>query len=92
MCSIKKGSALAMLIRKATILIIDEAPMLHKMIIEALDRTFQDIRSSEAVMGGLLTLMCGDFRQILPVIPQGTRANIVNASLKKSHLWRQVIH
>ncbi|GFR94929.1 ATP-dependent helicase [Elysia marginata] len=83
MCSMKKGTALARLIQNAAVLIIDEVPMLHKRVIEALDRTFQDIRSSKAVIGGLLTLMCGDFRQILPVIPQGTRANIVNASLKK---------
>ena len=41
-------------------------------------------------MGGLLTLLCGDFRQILPVIRQGTRANIVDACLKPSSLWRLV--
>ena len=41
-------------------------------------------------MGGLLTLLCGDFRQILPVIRQGTRANIVDACLKSSSLWRLV--
>ena len=35
-------------------------------------------------------------RQILPVVKNGTQANIVDASLKKSHLWQhvhqQVIH
>ena len=41
-------------------------------------------------MGGLLTLLCGNFRQILPVIRQGTRANIVDACLKSSSLWRLV--
>ena len=41
-------------------------------------------------MDGLLTLLCGDFRQILPVIRQGTRANIVDACLKSSSLWRLV--
>ncbi|GFO16345.1 ATP-dependent DNA helicase pif1 [Plakobranchus ocellatus] len=90
MCSIKKGTALARLIQNAAVLIIYEAQMLHTNVIEALDRIFLDIRSSEAVCGGLLTLMCGDFRQILSVFPQGTRANIVNAGLKKSQLWEQV--
>jgi len=29
----------------------------------------------------------GDFQQILPVIPRGSRAEIVNACLEKSYLW-----
>ena len=29
----------------------------------------------------------GDFRQILPVIPKGTRADILDASLNSSYLW-----
>ena len=41
-------------------------------------------------MGGITTLMCGNFRQILPAIPQGTRANVVNASVKRFELWHAV--
>ncbi|GJW15995.1 ATP-dependent DNA helicase PFH1-like protein [Tanacetum coccineum] len=29
----------------------------------------------------------GDFRQVLPVIPKGSRQDIVSASLKQSYLW-----
>lgn len=29
----------------------------------------------------------GDFRQVLPVIPKGSRQDIVGASLKRSYLW-----
>ena len=36
-------------------------------------------------------LLCGDFRQILPVIQGGTRGNIVDSCLKKSFLWDYVI-
>ncbi|KAJ7568125.1 hypothetical protein O6H91_01G019500 [Diphasiastrum complanatum] len=32
----------------------------------------------------------GDFRQILPVVPRGNRAQIVNASLKCSRLWKHM--
>ncbi|CAN6867795.1 unnamed protein product, partial [Brassica oleracea] len=32
-------------------------------------------------------LLGGDFRQILPVIPKGTRQDTVNASVSKSYLW-----
>ena len=33
---------------------------------------------------------CGDFRQILPVIPRGTRGQIVSACLKRSPLWQHI--
>ena len=39
----------------------------------------------------ICTLLCGDFRQILPVIQGGTRGNIVNSCLKQSYLWDQVL-
>jgi len=32
----------------------------------------------------------GDFRQILPVIPNGGREDIVSASLPRSHRWQHV--
>ena len=36
-------------------------------------------------------LLCGDFRQILPVIQGGTRGNIVDSCLKKSYLWNHMV-
>lgn len=32
----------------------------------------------------------GDFRQILPIIPRGSRAEVVNATINSSYLWRHV--
>ncbi|GFS00474.1 ATP-dependent DNA helicase PIF1 [Elysia marginata] len=89
-CSIKKGTALSRVVQDASLLIVDEVTLLHKKVIEAIDTILKDIRSSSEVMGGLLTLLCGDFRQILPVIRQGARANIVDACFKSSSLWRLV--
>ena len=37
--------------------------------------------------GGKTILLGGDFRQILPVIPGGTKEQIINASLTSSTLW-----
>ena len=48
--------------RKASAIIIDEAPLLHKHIYEAIDRTLQDLRNSNKIFGGIPTLACGDFR------------------------------
>ncbi|XP_022040960.1 ATP-dependent DNA helicase RRM3-like [Helianthus annuus] len=78
----------------STLIIWDEAPMTHKHCFEALDKTMKDIsRSSQLNMqskpfGGKVILFGGDFRQILPVIPKGTRTMIVNASLNSSYIWR----
>ena len=88
MCAIKKGTALAKVIADCHAIIVDEVPMTHWAAFEALDRTLQDITGKDAPMGGVATLMCGDFRQILSVIPRGTRANTVDASVQKSYLWQ----
>src|SRR6266496_3727449 len=68
----------------------DEAVMQHRHIFEAVDRTFQDIRDDPRPFGGIVVCFCGDFRQILPVIPKGTCGQIVAACLKRSPLWRLV--
>ena len=43
----------------------------------------------EKLFGASATMLfCGDFRQTLPVVPRGSRRQIVNASLlRKSRLW-----
>jgi ATP-dependent DNA helicase PIF1 len=43
------------------------------------------------LFGGKVVVMGGDFRQILPVVPRGTRGQIVDANLKRSAvLWHRV--
>jgi hypothetical protein len=38
--------------------------------------------------GGKVVVLGRDFRQILPVIPKGTRQEVVNSTINSSHLWR----
>jgi ATP-dependent DNA helicase PIF1 len=38
--------------------------------------------------GGKVVVLGGDFRQILPVIPKGTRYEIVQSTRNSSHLWQ----
>ena len=66
--------------------------MAHKKSVEAVDRTLQDIRDCFLPFGGLTVVFSGDFRQILPVVERGTRADEVNACLQKSYLWRNIRH
>ena len=64
--------------------------MSHKKTFEALDRTLQDLLNNNKPMGGVTMVMSGDFRQRPPVIPQGTRADAVHTSIKKSYLWTHI--
>ncbi|CAH9120016.1 unnamed protein product, partial [Cuscuta epithymum] len=92
-CNIKQGSPLAKLIVRCKLIIWDEAPMLHKFCFEALDRSMRDImqfhtpNSGSLPYGGKTIVFGGDFRQVLPVIPHGSRQDVVNATINSSYLW-----
>ncbi|XP_025611896.1 uncharacterized protein [Arachis hypogaea] len=92
-CCIKQGTSLSKLVCRAKLIIWDEAPMLNKLCYEALDRCLRDIvrfepyYNSELPFGGKVVVLGGDFRQILPVIPMGSRQDIVQAAINSSYLW-----
>lgn len=90
-CRIKPNSKLAESLREVDVIIIDEGPMLEKNNFECLDRSLRDIADPDKAFGGKLVLVCGDFRQLLPIIVGGNRAPIVGSTLKKSKLWDDVM-
>jgi hypothetical protein len=61
-CNIPKRSHLAELIQKTDLVIWDEAPMQHKHVMETVDRTFRDLRSTDKPFGGLAVVFGGDFQ------------------------------
>src|SRR4051794_33529424 len=83
-------SELAELIRMTKLIIWDEAPMAHRFAFEAVERTFRDVTDNEKPFGGIIVVLGGDFRQILPVVIRGRREQIVNACIKNSDLWKHV--
>ncbi|XP_076949283.1 uncharacterized protein LOC143621878 [Bidens hawaiensis] len=93
LCYIKPDSDLARLLHETSLIIWDEAPMIHKHGFEASDRSLKDIfssksgKSSDLPFGGKVIVFGGAFRQILPVVPGGSRQQIVNASLSSSYIW-----
>lgn len=91
-CSIRKNGPLGKLLQDASLVIWDECTMSHRAHVEAVDRTLKDLRSSANVMGGITFVFAGDFRQTLPVVNRGTRADIMKACLKSSQLWTSVQH
>nr|GEV35226.1 hypothetical protein [Tanacetum cinerariifolium] len=102
-CSISPNSDLGALQRQTKLIIWDEAPMIHMHAFEALDRTLRDVMrlnnpsNSELQFGGMTVVFGGhggmtvvfgcDFRQILPVIPKGSRQDVVNVSINRSYIF-----
>ncbi|KAK9682574.1 hypothetical protein RND81_10G082900 [Saponaria officinalis] len=91
---IEQGSDLVQLIRQTSLIIWDEAPMMHRHAFEAVDRAFRDIMhlddpmAKDRVFGGKTVVLGGDFRQILLVVPRKGRMDIVDASISKSpQIW-----
>ncbi|KAL5190681.1 ATP-dependent DNA helicase PIF1 [Glycine soja] len=90
-CNIHQGTQLAELLNQTSLIIWDEAPMAHKFYFEALNHSLRDIIKHNSmenkIFGGKVMVFGGDFRQILPVIPRGSRSDIVNATINSSYLW-----
>ncbi|CAK1603523.1 unnamed protein product [Parnassius mnemosyne] len=89
-CNFSKNSARGIILRQCKLLVWDESTMSHKKAVEALNRTLHDLRSNTDIMGGMVVLLAGDFRQTLPVIQKGTPADEIKACLKSSILWNKV--
>jgi hypothetical protein len=89
-CYIRKQDDLATPIRQTKLILWDEAPMTNKLAFEAVDRTLRDLTDRNEPFGGIVFVMSGDFRQVLPVIPRGSHADIVSASIKNSYLWESI--
>ena len=81
------GTELAKLVEMALIIVIDEATMLNNMLLEALDVCLRDIMNNDLPFGGKVLVLCGDFRQTLPIIPGASRAGIVAKCLNQHPLW-----
>ena len=89
-CFLEHGSIPARLLLRASLLIIDEGNMLAGKGYKAMDRSFRDITKVDAPFGGLPTLVCGDWRQILAVVKNGTYADTVNETLKRTPMWEHM--
>lgn len=61
----------------------------HKMNFLAVDRMLRKVCQQPLLScGGTSLITCGGFRKILSVIQNGTKEEIVQASIKSSTLWK----
>ncbi|XP_076260093.1 uncharacterized protein LOC143196315 [Rhynchophorus ferrugineus] len=64
--------------------------MAHKRALETLNQTLKGLHNDSKIFGGAISLLSGDFRQTLPVIPRSTAADEINPCLKPSNMWGYV--
>jgi ATP-dependent DNA helicase PIF1 len=92
-CSFTKQNGTAKLLQQAALIIWDETSMTKRQNMEALDNSLRDIMGqSHLPFGGKTVVLGGDFRQVLPVVQKGSRAQIVSASLRRSYLQESMHH
>lgn len=75
----------------ADVTVVDEAPMTHRYVLEALDGTLNDLMSTtEGQIGGKILVLEGDFRQCLDGVKRASRAHIVNICIFRSKIWPNI--
>eukprot|EP00889_Picochlorum_renovo_P006318 jgi/Picre1/33348/NNA_008672.t1 len=94
-CNVARQSHEADLLRRARLIVWDEAPAMNKWQLDAVDRCLRDIMARpDTAMGGKVVVLGGDFRQCGPVMKnargRARRAAEVNASLTHWTHWRAV--
>lgn len=79
--NISPNSAQGRFINSASLILIDEISMCPLLILKAIDRLLRDlctdVQNKNKLFAGKTMLLCGDFRQILPVVPHGSRAVLI---------------
>lgn len=55
-------------LKKTQVIIIDEVTMMHKDLLTVLENTLRWVRKIDEPFGGVLLLVGGDWKQLLPVV------------------------
>ena len=66
--------------------------MISNDLINYLNQSLQEICNdkNKRSFGGKFVIFGGDFRQIFPVVPRGSRAKVVLSFIKNNFLWQRV--
>ena len=75
------NSSIGRYINSASLILIDEISMCPVHVLKIIDRLLRDLctdlNDKNKIFGGKTVLLCGDFRQILPVVPRALRTELV---------------
>jgi len=91
--SVKPNSKEARELSEASLIIIDEISMCPVLALNIIDNLLKDIAENGdkcKLFGGKTILLCGDFRQTLPVLPHSSRTTIVENCVKSFAQWSSI--
>ena len=86
-CNVKPTSKHAAILRSMIMFIVDEASMIPIHALNAIDKLLRELTCENIPFVGKIFVLGGDFCQVLPVMPHGSRTTIVENCLKRSPLW-----
>ena len=89
-CLLSVQDAPADRIKAASVLFFDEASMIPNKMLDLIDLCLKDIMQNSDDFGGKIVVFGGDFRQVLPVIPNASSGQTVMECLKKHACWNRV--
>ena len=91
-CRYNKGTKCAKteILKRAEIIIWDEATMSSKYMLKAVDVCLRDIMEKDVPFGGKLVIFGGDFRQTSCIVEGGNKAMEINQNIKSSPLWSNI--
>ena len=64
--------------------------MANQAVLACIEEILQLSMNSETPFGSKVIILLGDFRQTCPVIPGGSRAQVVDTSIRSSALWNLI--
>jgi hypothetical protein len=81
-------------LRRIDLLIVDEVSMLHRHVLEYVDRQLRDLWAHDNArrnmpFGGVVVLLTGNWAQLKPVVPRGDENATREASIRMSELFTQ---
>lgn len=62
--------------------------MLHRNVLNFIDRQLQDACKNKLPFGGKTLILGGDWKQLSPVVEHGTREDNVEASIKSDPMFK----
>jgi len=62
--------------------------MANRAALECADQLLRDLTGIDAPFGNKTFLALGDFRQVAPVVKNGGKTEIIEASIRSSPLWK----
>ena len=63
--------------------------MANRAVLACVEECCRKVMGSETLFGGKVVVLLGDFRQTCPVVPHGTKADILNACISQCPFWPQ---